>query len=66
MKDAIRPLLLRENQAVLILDAKQRLKYVYCLRNERVLWIEWVKGKQKVKTLYLEDLAATLQDKGLL
>jgi hypothetical protein len=57
----LRPMILRANQAIVILDAKGILKRVYCLRGEKVLCIDYIKGKQCVKTIYLEDLTLTLK-----
>lgn len=56
VKELPRPLILRSNQAVIVLDAKGNLLKCYALRGDKILMLEYRRKKQKVTTLYLEDL----------
>lgn len=56
----IRQSVLRERQAILVLDHKGNFKCVYALRNDKVYQITRKGRKQVCKTIYLEDLKMTL------
>jgi|GEM_PF-5901652 len=56
--------ILRENQALLLLDDKGRFVAIYALRQDKVYKITMKGRKQIVSTHYLEDLATLLKGKG--
>lgn len=55
---------LRNGQALIILDKKGNFKCLYCLTGEKVLKITIGKnGKQKVQTIWLCDIESELKGK---
>ena len=56
-----RPLTLRHNQAILVVDKRGKFKTAYALRDERIFCITMKGKKQVVTTLYLEDIEAQLK-----